>query len=66
MLVSELKSFVAAGTSFKAKIGETDDLVMAMLLVVRMMQLIQSFDPNVDETLRTVEEFVEPLPFIMI
>lgn len=66
MLISELKSFVASGTSFRAKIGETDDLVMAMLLVVRMMQLIQSFDPNVDETLRTAEEFIEPLPFIMI
>ena len=66
MLLSELKNFVAAGTSFKAKIGETDDLVMAMLLVVRMMQLIQSFDPNVDETLRTAEEFIEPLPFIMM
>ena len=66
MLLSELKSFVASGTSFKAKIGETDDLVMAMLLVVRMMQLIQSFDPNVDETLRTAEEFIEPLPFIMM
>ena len=66
MLISELKSFVASGTSFKAKIGETDDLVMAMLLVVRMMQLIQSFDPNVDETLRTAEEFIEPLPFIMM
>jgi len=66
MLISELKGFVAAGTSFRAKIGETDDLVMAMLLVVRMMQLIQSFDPNVDETLRTAEEFIEPLPFIMI
>jgi hypothetical protein len=66
MLISELKGFVASGTSFRAKIGETDDLVMAMLLVVRMMQLIQSFDPNVDETLRTAEEFIEPLPFIMI
>ena len=66
MLLSELKNFVASGTSFKAKIGETDDLVMAMLLVVRMMQLIQSFDPNVDETLRTAEEFIEPLPFIMM
>ena len=66
MLISELKGFVAAGTSFRAKIGETDDLVMAMLLVVRMMQLIQSFDPNVDETLRTQDDFKEPLPFIMI
>jgi len=66
MLISELKGFVASGTSFRAKIGETDDLVMAMLLVVRMMQLIQSFDPNVDETLRTQDDFKEPLPFIMI
>ena len=66
MLISELKNFVAKGTSFAAKIGETDDLVMAMLLVVRMMQLIQSFDPNVDETLRTQGDFVEPLPFILI
>jgi Terminase large subunit, T4likevirus-type, N-terminal len=66
MLLSELKGFVASGTSFRAKIGETDDLVMAMLLVVRMMQLIQSFDPNVDETLRTQDDFREPLPFIML
>ena len=66
MLLSELKSFVAKGTSFAAKIGEHDDLVMAMLLVVRMMQLIQQFDPNIDETLRTMDDFREPLPFIMI
>jgi hypothetical protein len=66
MLISELKNFVAKGTSFAAKIGEHDDLIMAMLLVVRMMQLIQNFDPNVDESLRTMEDFVEPLPFIMV
>ena len=66
MLLSELKSFVAKGTSFAAKIGEHDDLVMAMLLVVRMMQLIQQFDPNIDETLRTMDDLREPLPFIMI
>ena len=32
-LISEMKTFVAKGTSFEAKEGETDDLVMAMLLV---------------------------------
>jgi len=66
MLVSELKNFIAKGTSFEAKIGETDDLVMAMLLVVRMMQAIQSFDANVDETLRGQEEEIMPMPFIMM
>ena len=30
-LVSELKTFVAHGSSFAAKLGETDDLVMSML-----------------------------------
>ena len=66
MLISELKSFVATGTSFAAKIGDTDDLVMAMILAVRMMQAIQNFDANVDETLRAEDEFIEPMPFIMI
>jgi hypothetical protein len=66
MLVSELKNFVAKGTSFEAKIGETDDLIMAMILAIRIIQLIQNFDASVDETLRTQEEFVEPLPFILM
>ena len=42
-LISELKNFVATGVTFKAKTGETDDLVMAMLLVVRMMQALQNY-----------------------
>ena len=66
MLISELKNFVAKGTSFEAKIGETDDLVMSMLLAIRMMQLIQNFDATIDETLRSDEEFVAPMPFIMM
>jgi len=66
MLISELKNFVAKGTSFAAKIGETDDLVMSMLLAIRMMQLIQNFDASIDETLRSDEEFVAPMPFIMM
>ena len=64
-LISELKTFVADGAGFSAKLGETDDLVMSMLLAVRMMQAIQSFDANVDETLRGSEEELLPLPFIV-
>ena len=65
MLVSELKNFIAKGISYEAKIGETDDLVSAMLLTVRMMQAIQSFDPMVDDTIRSEDEEVLPLPFIV-
>jgi hypothetical protein len=64
--VSELKNFIAKGTSYEAKIGETDDLVMAMLLAVRMMQAIQNFDATIDETLRSQDEELLPLPFIMM
>jgi hypothetical protein len=66
MLVSELKNFIAKGSSFEAKIGETDDLVMSMLLSIRMMQAIQNFDASVDETLRNQDEDIMPMPFIMM
>lgn len=66
-LISELKTFVARGTSYAAKEGETDDLVMSMMLVVRMLQLLQGFDANLDKQLRdTLDDFVEPMPFILI
>jgi hypothetical protein len=65
-LISELKTFVAHGTGYAAKIGETDDLVMSMLLCVRMLQTLQSYDSRLDETMRdTAEEYLEPMPFIM-
>ena len=66
-LISELKTFVARGTSYAAKEGETDDLVMSMMLVVRMLQLLQGFDANLDKQLRdTLDDFIEPMPFILI
>jgi len=64
-LVSELKTFVASGTSYAAKIGETDDLVMSTLLAVRMMQLLQTFDSGIDNQLRDHGDAIEPpMPFI--
>jgi len=65
-IISELKTFVAHGTSFAAKIGETDDLVMAMILAVRMIQVIQGFDATIDDRLRTQDETIDPMPFIMV
>lgn len=65
-LISELKTFVASGGSYSAKIGETDDLVMSMLLIVRMAQVLQNFDPLLDAKLRdTLDNFELPMPFVM-
>ena len=67
LLISELKTFVASGNSFEAKIGEHDDLVMATILAIRMAQMLQTFDAKLDAELRdSLDDFVEPMPFIMI
>jgi hypothetical protein len=66
MLVSEFKNFIAKGVSYEAKIGETDDLVMSLLLAIRMMQAMQNFDATIDETLRSQDEEIMPMPFIMM
>ena len=65
-LISELKTFVAVGGSYKAKIGENDDLVMATILIVRMLQHLQSFHVELENQIRDFEEFLEPMPFIMV
>lgn len=39
LLIREFKNFVAKESSFSAKPGETDDLVMAMLLIVRALDV---------------------------
>jgi hypothetical protein len=65
-LISEFKTFVAHGQSFAAKVGEHDDLVMAVILAIRMMQTLQSYDANLDAEIKDASEFIEPMPFIMI
>ena len=64
-LVSELKTFVAHGMSYAAKPGETDDLVMATLLIVRMLQTLQDYHPELDSRMRDHATLIEPLPFVM-
>lgn len=66
-LISELKTFVANGPSYAAKPGETDDLVMSSLLVVRMFMLLQSYHTELDTHLKDhTDNVVEPMPFISI
>lgn len=43
-LLSELKVFVSRGNTFEARIGQTDDLIMAMILAIRMTDFISTWD----------------------
>jgi len=65
-LVSELKAFVAHAGSYAAKIGDHDDLVMASLLSIRMIQELGSYHFELDSYVRDHEEFVAPLPFFAV
>jgi hypothetical protein len=66
-LVSELKTFVAAGVTYAAKQGETDDLVMSTVLAVRMLQLLQTYDSDINSQLRDHgDNIIPPMPFIAV
>ena len=65
-LVTELKSFVASGGSYAAKIGESDDLVTSSLLVVRMLQNLSEYNYDLDNYIRDHDEVIMPLPFYAI
>ena len=52
-LISELKNFVARGNSFAAKPGEHDDLVMSLMLALRMIEYISTFEDDVYEVINS-------------
>lgn len=63
-LISELKTFVAHGITYKAKSQEHDDLVMSLLLNIRMIMMLQDWDPSVYEKMHETmqEETILPMP----
>jgi len=65
-LISELKTFVAVGGSYGAKVGETDDLVMAALLITRMLQQLTDFHYDLENQMRDHDEMIQPLPFFAV
>jgi len=67
-LVQELKTFVAHGTGFAAKEGETDDLVMASILAVRLVEYVMKYDEETYNTLveRSSQDFITPMPIGII
>jgi hypothetical protein len=65
-LVTEMKNFIANSGSYKAKTGETDDLVMATLLVTRMLQDLGNYVSELESQIRDYDEFLAPLPFYAV
>lgn len=62
--ISELKTYVAKGLSFEAKVGAHDDLVSSMLLAIRMTLVLQDWDPAIYDRMREEreDEFIMPMP----
>jgi hypothetical protein len=68
--ISELKAFIAAGITFKAKTGETDDLVSAMLLAVRMNAVLADWDQRIFDVMTDSgddgsEDYEPPMPIFV-
>ena len=67
-LISELKTYVAVGSGFKAKTGETDDLISATLLILRIVSILKDWDPRIYNSFLQVEndedggERILPMP----
>jgi hypothetical protein len=67
-LISELKNFVATGSSFKAKPGTGDDLISAIILILRMINIMKDWDPNVYRTFNQIaveEDYEPPMPIFV-
>ena len=64
-LLQELKTFCAKGNSYAAKEGQTDDLVMATVLIVRMALEVTKYEDAAFLDLKGQpqdEEYEEPMP----
>lgn len=65
-LISELKTFVAHGIGFGAKRGEHDDLISALLLIIRMAQVLSDWDPHIyDKMAEKISEDQLPMPIFI-
>jgi hypothetical protein len=68
-LISELKTYIASGVTFKAKDGQHDDLVSALLLIVRMTVILADWDPAIFDKLSIEssldEDWEAPLPLFV-
>jgi hypothetical protein len=66
--ITELKNFVATGSSFKAKLNEGDDLISAMLLALRVITVMKDWDPTIYSTfvqMEADEQYEMPMPIFV-
>ena len=74
-LIFELKNYVAHGASYAAKHGATDDLISAMLIVMRMIKQLSEYEPEIFQQLYNADkdfydetedsfETIEAMPFV--
>jgi hypothetical protein len=68
-LVSELKNFVPRGGSYAAKLGATDNVVMATIICIRIVEILQSWGHEISEEIKETiplgEIDFEPMPFVV-
>ena len=66
-LISELKTFIASGGSYAAKIGSTDDLVMSTILALRVATELKNYVPELEKQMRDSSDYsMEPMPFVVM
>ncbi len=66
--ISELKNFVATGSSYQAKSGHHDDLISALLLSIRMIDVLKDWDPRIYNTFTSIEQdedYEAPMPIFI-
>jgi len=66
--ISELKAYIAAGSSFQAKPGHHDDLISSLILTLRIMSVMKDWDPTVYNTFSQIEadeEYEMPMPIFV-
>jgi len=68
--ISELKNYVATGSSYQAKPGQTDDLVSSMLLALRMINVMKDWDVNIYNSFSQMdgpgeEDYEMPMPIFI-
>ena len=74
-LVSELKTYIAHSNSYEAKQGCTDDLVASLLLIVRMVNVVATWDDSILYSISSSferneldrpdeEDYIRPLPIL--
>jgi hypothetical protein len=67
-LISELKNYIATGSSFKAKSGSSDDLVSSILLALRAITVMKDWDLTIYNTFTQIDndgDYELPMPIFV-